>query len=227
MFKKISLSTLLLLFGTLFVPGQTTTTTDDDYNKVEVFAGYSNNQVDIGISDDEDDFEDFFRDRKGFHGFNLSATGNFHRYVGVRGDFSAHFKEFDFETQTTTGTTTTTSRFDVDASVYNFTAGIQVKDNSKEGSRFRPFAYGMVGVARAKTKIDESFFTSSFCNQAGVDCDDISESETALSGVFGGGIDIRASRRVSVRAFQFDYNPTRFGGSTQNNFRFGVGLVFH
>jgi len=38
---------------------------------------------------------------------------------------------------------------------------------------------------------------------------------------------VEATDRFSVRAFQVDYNPTRFGGTTQNNFRFGIGIVFH
>ena len=69
----------------------------------------------------------------------------------------------------------------------------------------------MIGVAHAK------FTASDF---------DVSESETGLSGVVGGGIDIKVNDRVDVRAIQFDWNPTRLGGETQHNFRVGIGLVF-
>jgi hypothetical protein len=56
---------------------------------------------------------------------------------------------------------------------------------------------------------------------------DFEESETGFAGAFGGGLDIRASERIDIRAFQFDYNPTRLDGSTQHNFRVGVGIVIH
>lgn len=223
MFRRVSIVGLLLLFGASVNFAQITAR---DFSKAEVFGGYSNNQVDVGISDDNNDFRDFFKDRKSFNGFNISATGNFNRYVGVRGDFSAHFRDFDFDARTTTGTTTV-DRFRVDASLYNFLGGVQVKDNSREGSRLRPFAYGMVGVATSKTKLDSSFFNSSFCRQGGIDCNDFRSSQTSFAAGVGGGIDIKATRRFSIRAFQFDYNPTRFSDSTQNNFRFGAGVVIH
>jgi len=53
------------------------------------------------------------------------------------------------------------------------------------------------------------------------------DTETGLAGAFGGGLDIRASDRIDIRAFQFDYNPTRVFDSTQHNFRIGVGIVIH
>jgi opacity protein-like surface antigen len=220
MIKKLLFSTLLLSFG-IFTTTFAQTTTSDDYHKVEGFVGYSNNQVDLGISDDNEDFEDFFEDRQSFHGVNASVVGNFNRYVGIRGDVSVHFKDFEFDTGTPG------DQFEVKARVSNFLAGVQVKDNSKEGSRFRPFAYGMVGVARNKVKLSSSFFTSDFCNEPGVDCDSFSDSETAFAAAIGGGLDINVSRRFSFRAFQLDYNPTRFGDSTQHNFRIGIGFVFH
>jgi opacity protein-like surface antigen len=105
---------------------------------------------------------------------------------------------------------------------------VQIKDNSKEGSRFRPFGHALAGVAVGKSKIDNSFFSSGFCQQTGVDCrGDFSDSETGFAAAIGGGIDIKATERFSIRAIQVDYNPTRFNGSTQNNFRFGLGVVFH
>jgi hypothetical protein len=221
--KKLLLVFCMTMLSSIFVFGQ-----DDDYHKFEVFGGYSNNQVDLGISDDENDVGDFFDDRASFNGVNVSGVGNFSRYVGVRGDFSAHYKDLEFDVPTISGTTITRNRFKVNASVYNFSGGIQVKDNVKEGSRFRPFGYGLIGVAHGRSKIDDSFFTSPFCQQTTVNCrEGFRSSDTGISGTFGGGIDIKASERISIRAIQADYNPTRLNGTTQNNFRFGVGVVFH
>ncbi len=52
----------------------------------------------------------------------------------------------------------------------------------------------------------------------------------------GGGLDVKATRSVSIRLGQFDYLMTRFSGSSltpasnidnQNNFRYMGGIVFH
>ena len=220
--KKLLLIFCITMLSSIFVTAQTT----DDFHKGEFSVGFSNNQVDTGISDDNEDLRDFFRDREGFNGVEVSGVGNLNRYVGLKGDFSVHVKDFDFDVPRV-GTTPAT-RFEVDASLYNFLGGVQVKDNSKEGSRFRPFGHALAGVAHRRTKLDNEFFTSAFCQQIGVNCrQDFNESETGFAAAIGGGLDIKATERFSVRAFQVDYNPTRFGGSIQNNFRFGVGIVIH
>lgn len=220
--KKLILLFCITMLSSIFTLAQTA----DDYHKVEGSVSFSNNQIDTGVSDDNEDLRDFFDDREGFNGVEGSVVGNFNRYVGIKGDFSAHFKEFGIDVPRV-GTTPNT-RFNVDASVYNFLGGVQVKDNSKDGARFRPFAHALIGAAHRRTKLDNSFFTSAYCQQVGVDCQGgFSDSETGFAAAIGGGIDIKASRRFSIRAVQVDYNPTRFGGATQNNFRFGVGVVFH
>lgn len=220
--KNLFLVFCIVTLSSVFTFAQST----DDIHKGEFSASFSNNQVDTGLSDDNDDLRDFFKDREGFNGVELSGVGNLSRYVGLKGDFSAHFKNFEFDVPNV-GTTPST-RFKVDASLYNFLGGVQVKDNRKEGSRLRPFGHALVGVAHQRTKLDTSFFTSAFCQQPGVDCrEDFSESQTGFAAAIGGGLDIKATDRFSVRAFQVDYNPTRLGGSVQNNFRFGVGVVFH
>lgn len=53
-----------------------------------------------------------------------------------------------------------------------------------------------------------------------------STSSNALAMAFGGGADVRVSEHVSLRVVQFDYFPTRFGGTTQNNLRLQTGLVY-
>lgn len=220
--KKLILLFCITMLSSIFTLAQTA----DDYHKFEGSVNFSNNQIDTGISDDNDDLQDFFQDREGFNGFEGSVVGNVSRYVGIKGDFSAHFKEFAFNVPQVG--TTPTARVAVDASLYNFLGGVQVKDNSKDGARFRPFGHALIGAAHRRTKLDNSFFSSAFCQQAGVDCrTGLSDSETGFAAAIGGGIDIKATNRFSIRAIQVDYNPTRFGGTFQNNFRFGVGVVFH
>lgn len=209
---------------------------DDDYNKAEGFVGYSNNQVETGIADEVRSFntttntfrDDFFDNRQSFNGVTASGTFNLNRYVGVRGDFSANFKNYEANLPLTIGTATTNNNLKVNAQLYNFLGGVQVKDNAREGSRLRPFGYALVGVGVGRTKIDEDFFSTAFCQQPGVDCrGGFSDSEAGFAAALGGGLDIRATRRFSVRAFQVDYNPTHIGNRTQDNVRFGFGVVFH
>jgi opacity protein-like surface antigen len=193
-----------------------------DRSKGEFFVGYSNNQVDVGISDDDDDFEDFFDDRISAHGINISGVGNFSRWLGVKGDFSAHFKNFDVDDPITPSTV-----YEVDASLYNFLVGLQLKDNNRDSGRVKPFGHAMVGAAHSRTTFNDAFFEGPFCSDPDFDCDDFTESDTGFAAAFGGGVDVRVNRNFSVRAIQVDYNPTWIGGSTQHNFRFGVGVVFH
>jgi hypothetical protein len=44
--------------------------------------------------------------------------------------------------------------------------------------------------------------------------------------VLGGGLDIKVSERVAIRAFQIDYLRARFFGQTENRGRLAFGLVF-
>ena len=190
----------------------------DDYNKYDIFVGYSHNRVDTGIGDNDPQLDDVFDEREGFHGFNASITGNINRYVGLKGDLSGHWKKKTFPIGTT-------ASVELDSSLWNFLGGVQIKDNSKE-TRFKPFAHALVGGAHAKVNGN---FSSDVCIAVFPSpCPaDFEESDTGFAAALGGGLDIRASDRVDIRAFQFDYNPTRvFDGGTQHNFRIGVGIVF-
>jgi opacity protein-like surface antigen len=188
-----------------------------DYNKFEFFGGYSHNRVDTGIEDSEPQLDDIVDEREGFHGFNTSLTGNLSRYFGLKADFSGHFKEKTFPIGT--------ASVDIESSIFNFLGGIQVKDNSKE-TRMKAFAHALVGVARARNKAD---FSNDICIAVFPSpCPaDFTDTDTGFAGAFGGGLDIRANDRIDIRAFQFDYNPTRVFNATQHNFRIGVGIVIH
>ena len=218
--KKLLMLGALCACGALPAHAQATR----DYNKVEVFAGYSHNRVDVGPVEDVDDdaeLNDIFDEREGYHGFNVSVTGNLNRYVGLKFDYSYHQRSIEFGADNTT------------ARLHNILGGVQVKDNSRD-RRFKPFGHALVGIARYA--VDLSEFDDELA-----DFDD-----NGFAAVLGGGLDIRAHRRVDVRVFQFDYNPMRFDFSdfgttgapgtptptgdrkrTLHNFRFGFGAAFH
>lgn len=192
----------------------------NDYKKFEFFAGYSHNRIDTGISDDDPDVGDIIDEREGFHGFNTAITGNVSRYVGLKFDFSGHFKS-----RTVPFGQIATANVDIDSRLYNFLGGVQLKDNSSE-TTFKPFAHALVGAAHARNRVD---FSNDVCLAVFPSpCpSDFTDKETGFAAAFGGGLDIRAGNRIDIRVIQIDYNPTRLFDSTQHNFRFGVGIVFH
>ena len=191
----------------------------DDYKKFDLFAGYSHNRIDTGIGDDDPSLRDIIDEREGFHGFNVSVTGNLSRYFGLKGDVSGHFKSRTIPFGGASG-----AAIDIDSRLFNFLGGVQIKDNSSESS-FKPFAHALVGAAHGRNRVE---FNNIACIAiAPSPCQNFTDSETGFGGAFGGGIDIRASDRVDIRAIQFDYNPTRLFDRTQHNFRIGIGLVFH
>jgi len=200
--RKLLFSVIVMACAASFSYAQT------DYNKVDIFAGFSHNRVDTGISNNEPELDDVIDEREGFNGFNASITGNVTRYIGIKGDYSFHRKSFSNSFGGVTA--------DVDADLHQLFGGVQIKDNSKE-TKLKPFAHFMAGFARGSSKATVTGlpgFTS------------FEESETGFAGIIGGGVDIRLSPRVDFRAIQFDYNPTRLGDATQHNFRVGIGVVF-
>jgi Outer membrane protein beta-barrel domain len=201
-----------LLIVTTIVACASIAAAQDDYKKFEFFGGYSHNRVDT----------DSLTQNEGFHGFETAATANLSRYFGLKFDFSAHFNNQSIPLFSIQGGQPGT--LDIDSQLYNFLGGVQLKDNSTD-STLKPFAHALVGAAHARNKLNFNqvgciaIFPSPCVNQT--------VSETGFAGAFGGGLDIRVSDRIDVRAVQVDYNPTRLFDSTQHNFRIGVGIVIH
>ena len=190
MFKYFCAASLLA-FAVLAASAQ------DDRHKFEVYGGYSYLRADVDV------------DHVNANGFEGSLTGNFHRYVGAKFDFSTHSKTYSFNS----GTATVNAK--LRANQYLF--GVQFKDNKEDGGRLRPFAHVLAGVANSRATI------------SGATTGSASDNNFAM--VFGGGLDINASRHVAIRLIQADYNPVFSRGSgsnnTANNFRLGFGIVFH
>lgn len=209
--KKIILSLFLTAMAAAFAMGQ-----NDDYKKTEVYVGYSNGQVDMGI-DSGNSINSFLRDRANFHGFEVAGVYNVSRYVGVKGDISGTYNNRRFSFPIVTGNTTTTGTVDTKNSLYNFAGGIQVKDNASAG-RFKPFAHAMVGAGHGRSKFEN-------CSPSSLVLCNGTQSDTGFAGIFGGGLDIRVNDKVDFRAFQVDYNPMRFDGQTDHNVRLGIGIV--
>ncbi len=209
--KKVFLGLVCSLFLTSFGLAQS-----DEYHKAEFFAGYSINRIDFGASGDPD-LDNALNEGRNFQGFNASVTGNVNKYVGLKFDVSGHYKNYNVNIPGFT------NQPQIKASLYNFLGGVQIKNNSKT-RRVKPFVHALAGIGTIKTSLNNSF-----CQEAlGTNCPaEFRERESAFAMAFGGGIDVRASNRVSFRLIQVDYNPLRKNGETSNNVRFSFGIVFH
>jgi hypothetical protein len=216
MIREFILAVFLAAVSSTVVLSQTKT----DYNKWEVYGGYSNGQVERGI-DSGNSLNAFFRDRRPFNGFEASGVYNFNRYFGVKGDVSGTYNKTHvaFTLPNPTGPPDTLA-FDSHDSLYNFLGGIQVKDNASE-SRFKPFAHALVGVGLFRSSVRNLVCTGNTICPA-----EFSNSETGFAGAFGGGLDVKLSNKIDLRAFQADYNPVNVFGKVHENVRFGVGFVF-
>src|SRR4029079_10367112 len=145
--KKLFLALGLSLLSTAAVLAQTT-----DIKKGEVYVGYSNGQIDTGV-DSGSSINAFFRDRENFNGFEAAGVYNLTRYIGIKGDFSAHYSSNRFA-ETIPGNPTVDVTVKNKNSLYNFLGGVQVKDNAQSG-RWKPFAHALVGAAHARSEFTE------------------------------------------------------------------------
>ena len=193
--RKLFLATLLVA---CFAPAAFAQSADD-YNKYDVYVGYSHNRVDVGLDDGDTDPDDIFDEREGFNGVEAAVKGNISRYVGLKGDYAYHRKGFDV------------GGFEVNTSLHTLVGGVEFKDNARE-TKVKPFAHLMAGFSHSRADFED------------ISDDDLSDN--GFAGVIGGGVDFRINDRVDFRAIQFDYNPTHGSGNTSHNFRIGVGLVF-
>jgi hypothetical protein len=91
---------------------------------------------------------------------------------------------------------------------YTYTFGPVISWRHNEA--FTPFAHFLAGGYRA---------SAAFSGLSG--------SNSGFAMMFGGGVDVRATQHVAVRAVQFDWLSLRSNGaSDNNNMRISTGLLF-
>src|SRR3982751_5380988 len=123
-----------------------------DFYKLEGYGGYSYMNLNRGFDPDEfnNDFSDFPTNRVNAHGFNGSVTYNFSRFFGAKFDLTLHTHGEDFQSVLTVNPpppNPTVGTFKTSQNVYQFMGGIQIKDNKKQGPKFKPWAHILAGVA--------------------------------------------------------------------------------
>jgi opacity protein-like surface antigen len=191
----------------------------DEYPKYEFFAGYS------ALGENEKPI--LFNNIVVPHGYastaglEASVIRNFNRYVGLKADFSAHFNDEDGPGTVIACTpvcTTATQTVQFRSRVYNFLAGPELK--ARNHTRFTPFVYALGGLGHTHTRFETPGPTLSLL---------LKKSTNDFAMALGGGLDLRATKRVSLRG-SMDYNPIFIGdssGGTRNLVRLSLGILFH
>jgi len=168
--------------------------------KNEFFVGYSYHSADINTLTIDPH-------RTGQNGVNVAYKRNLNEHVGVKLDASAHFKR---DSQQLSG-----AQFSSRRDQYYFLGGVEFK--APNNSRVTPFAQALVGAS-----LFRGFTTNTSAAGNVFTFDDA----TSFALAVGGGLDVRANDRLSVRIIQADYAPTFFGPGRQDNIRISVGVIF-
>ena len=216
---RLAFSTGLLLCSALVASAQKPEPAE--YPKVEVFVGYSAfgeaNSRGISFGADRRTSGDYGTNT----GFEASLIRNFSKHFGIKGDFSAHFSDESGRgpiTLCTPTCTTVTQDAQLKTRVYNFLGGPEFK--ARNSTRFTPFAHVLGGVAHTSATFTTPGPTFNLL---------LKKSDNSFAMALGGGLDIRASKRVSFRAMM-DYNPVFVNDSasgTRDFVRFSLGVLFH
>ena len=195
-------------------------TPTDEYPRVGVFAGYSalgevnGNSISFGPT------ASISGNYATPTGLETSVIGNFSKHFGIKGDFSAHLSSESGRgplTACTPTCTTATQDFQFKTRLFNFLAGPELK--ARNSSRFTPFAYALGGVAHTSATFTTTGPTLNLS---------LKRSDNSFAMALGGGVDIRAGKRVSFRG-SMDYNPVFINDSdsgTRDLVRISLGILF-
>jgi opacity protein-like surface antigen len=133
----------------------------------------------------------------GSHGWEGSVAFNANRWLGLVADFGGQYTSLD--------TPDSSERI----RTHSFLFGPRF---SARGKHVTPFAHALFGAAHNDSRARE----------AGLD---LHFTDDSFALALGGGLDVKLSRRVAVRAFQLDYLRTSFFGGPQHKGRIAFGLV--
>lgn len=131
--------------------------------------------------------------------------------VGLVGDVGGAYKSFE-ESVTMGGIRVDAT---ADLKIHTFMGGVRF--NARRNPRVTPFGQVLFGLARADAKVEVT------STGQGFDFDE-SDSENEFAIEAGGGVNLRLTDAIGVRAYgSYIRIGTEDGG---NGFRFGAGLVF-
>jgi hypothetical protein len=187
----------ILVLAVLFL-GASQARAQDSYPSVEVFGGYSYLSTDVSIDDPfDDDGEDFFDDREGFHGVGFSVAGNFSSSVGLVADFSYHKREIELPGE------------DVDVSNLLFLFGPRF---TARGDRVEGFGHVLIGGVRGKVETLDSDVNLALGFGGGLD---IKASDSFAVRLF----------QIDYIPVRFE-NPITEDDEWSHNLRFQIGVTY-
>jgi hypothetical protein len=204
--------TVLLLLLVISLVSKVAAQNDQPFSRFEIFGGLSEVFTDHGQSGTP--LDRFSR----LDGFEVAGTIYITKRFGITGDFSTHLNAHIQEVSGGSVRLKTTS--------YNYLVGPHFRFTNS--TRVTPFVHALVGASNNRFRADGR---GSAASSSPLIYESITDPALAL----GGGLDIRASKRFSIRAVQLDYMPVfvqdrpvipGFTGRTFNNVRFSVGAVF-
>jgi hypothetical protein len=157
-------------------------------------------------------------------GMEFSITRDLNQRFGIKADFSTQFQgnSFPLNVCLQTPCVPIEQTGQLHPKLFNFLGGPEIKLGNRSW-RFAPFTHALFGVAHT---------TSRFNTSGGAFTLSQTISETGFSMAFGGGTDLRISRRFSFRT-SLDFNPKWVGRDdagarqVQNDLRLAVGVLFH
>lgn len=171
-----------------------------------------------------------FKVHQGFNGWSAAAQVNLNRWLGVKADFTGHYGK-PLTTSAAAQTFLTglgVTGFPPKVSSYTFLFGPVV---SKQIGRYKPFGHALFGGNRLSS---ETIGTGSIPIFIPGFPASIQLTDTAFAMAFGGGLDWKLTRHISLRVGQADYLLTKHDFSAglssvakhQNNLRASAGIVF-
>lgn len=228
--RHLVLSVFLIGCFVTLAPAQS----KDDFDRFEIFAGYSHLFVENSENEvRRDNVEGGLTDINWMNGeatrtvgVNLAAAGNLRRYLGLKVDFSTYRNRLKYEENPALpeGAISPPHTIkDLGASLYNFMGGVQLKDNRKQ-KIIKPFAHLLFGrvLSREEKQLDFN------CPRSGelLYSERMTVTSTGFAGAAGGGLDVRFNDHMDLRLVQIDLYRSNVGSSRRSGFRMGIGVVF-
>ena len=134
----------------------------------------------------------------GSHGFDMSIAGNVNQWFGLVGDIGGQYSRLSDQ------------GFTERIRSHSFLFGPQF--TLRKHKRITPFVHTLFGFSKLRTETNEFGPLLRF-------------SDTSFALALGGGLDVRITDHLAIRAIQVDYLHTRFFNESQNKGRVTAGLV--
>ena len=160
---------------------------------------------------------------KNLNGWELSGTANITSWFSVEGSVAGVYGSAHEVRTVPTSYSSDTFTVDTNAHVYTFLGGPRVE---LPHGRVTPFAHVLAGAATVRQPAGGTY---SFLVTPGPHVFG-DYRQTAFAFTAGGGVNVRLTDRLSIRAIQLDYLRTQLdeptGTTGQNGVRMATGLVF-